>query len=538
MQIRTVKIEDLVEVPDLKNLYAEQPIDDLMTSLEQDGQKTPIHVTRNLEIINGYRLVSAMKNLGYETVQAIIMDGNPTIYDRITLNTTRVKTVMDKVTEIRLLFKKFPKKQGQKSTSGEKYSRDEQISNLLNNRWKGDKVIKKLEYILDNDLSDSTLSKGIVEKNWKIEPCYQFLTEFKEIDEKRNYGFADKLQTGTLNIEDTVKLIKQKKNLDDEYADTFVIPEIAKSYRMNALDLSNLNEHKKTVDLLLTSPPYYILRKYQSETIFQIGHEKNVVEYCSNVTSVIQSLVPTLKETASVIINIGETYDNGVGYGVPYLLKSTIESNTSLTYVDTLIWSKPNSKPQNENVRRPNNNVEYLLWFVVDPKKYKYNLLKYTISEKQSKISRGCKDTDKNGVIWDKNISLAKPYQKIYTHLKEQEIAEIVECSVGKNHEVYKIYEAGHPAIMSALLPVIPILMTTDESDVVLDPFSGSNVVGRISLLLNRQVLSTELSKEYFNIGCRMLENASAEFDRESLNIISKTFLEKYANESDIKIAA
>ena len=43
-----------------------------------------------------------------------------------------------------------------------------------------------------------------------------------------------------------------------------------------------------------------------------------------------------------------------------------------------------------------------------------------------------------------------------------------------------------------------------------------------MSLLLNRKVLSAELSKDYYNIGCRMLENAIEDYNRENLDIINQ----------------
>jgi DNA modification methylase len=116
------------------------------------------------------------------------------------------------------------------------------------------------------------------------------------------------------------------------------------------------------------------------------------------------------------------------------------------------------------------------------------------------------------------------PYQKIYTHIKEQSIVKIIEAKTGKNSEVYSIYKEGAPAIMSSVLPAVPILMCSDEHEhnTVLDIFSGSNVVGRMSLLLNRKVLSAELSKDYYNIGCKMLENTIEDYNQEDLEIINK----------------
>jgi DNA modification methylase len=291
------------------------------------------------------------------------------------------------------------------------------------------------------------------------------------------------------------------------------------------MDLGNKEKHFNTVDLLFSSPPYFILRNYLNDGKKQVGQEETKEKYCFRIASLIKSAIPTLKESANVIINIGETYDDGIGYGIPQLLKATIEKETGLIYKDQLIWSKPNPKPQNESVKRPINNVEYLLWFVVNPKKAFYKMLTYSIGDRVTKISHGAKDVDKDGKIWDKNISLSKPYQKIYSHIKEQDIVKIIEAKTGKNTDVYSIYEEGHPAIMCGVLPVVPILMCTDEQNhnTVLDIFSGSNVVGRMSLLLNRKILSTELNKEYFNIGCKMLTNAVNEFDRDSLDIINET---------------
>ena len=51
---------------------------------------------------------------------------------------------------------------------------------------------------------------------------------------------------------------------------------------------------------------------------------------------------------------------------------------------------------------------------------------------------------------------------------------------------------------------------------------SGSNVVGRSSQILNRRSLSTEISKKYFDVGCKMLTNAIKEFDRGSLDEINE----------------
>ena len=537
MKTAIVKISHLVDVPELKEYYSHQSVEELATSIDVDGLKMPIIVTEKYEIIDGYRRVEAMILLGKEYIEVWIDDVEPTIFERIIRNMYRTKTTDDQVKELKSVFVKYPKRMGKKSDDGEVYNRNERISKALNKKYSGKDTITKLEEITNKDIDGNLLTKGIIEKNWKVETSHEFLTKWYPVDIKKDYGFTERLKNGEINIQDAVKLIKTKVFLDNEYTDTFVIPEKVTSYNIDCIELGKMEKHLKTVDLLFTSPPYFILRNYLIEGKKQVGQEETKEDYCNRIANLIKSVIPTLKESANVIINIGETYDDGVGYGIPQLLKTTIEKETGLIYKDQLLWSKPNPKPQNEAVKRPINNVEYLLWFVVDPKKAFYKMLTYTIGDRVAKISHGAKDVDKDGKIWDKNISLTKPYQKLYTHLKEQDIAKIIEAKTGKNTDVYSIYEEGHPAIMCGVLPAIPILMCTDQENhnTVLDIFSGSNVVGRMSLLLNRKVLTTELSKEYYNIGCKMLENSIKDFNSDGLEIINQI---AYEEENLVSIAA
>jgi len=134
----------------------------------------------------------------------------------------------------------------------------------------------------------------------------------------------------------------------------------------------------------------------------------------------------------------------------------------------------------------------------------------------------GAKDVSSDGKVSIKRKSISKNYGKLMSHIREQQVEEIIITSVGKNHDIFKISEIGHPAPMSPMLPVTLILMGCDENDLVCDPFGGSNVVGKVALELNRRYVSTEISKEYFDIGCEMLQKGNDNFDRESLDVINK----------------
>jgi DNA modification methylase len=536
MRIINVNISDLKEIPEFRNLYETQSIEELIESYKTDGQQNPIHITEDLEIVNGYRMVDAIKAAGGTTVLAIIVNGTPDVHTRIILNKYRVKTASDQLREIREVFKKYPKRQGQRNVDNEPYNRPKLISSALNGRWKNDVIQNKLEYIINHDLEGDILSRGIVEKNWKVDTCYDFLKSKMGIDIKKGYGFTKDLIEGKYSVAEAIKFITQRLALDNKHRHTFVIPKKANSFNMDCVKLAQLPEYIKKVDLTVTSIPYWDLRDYKEGAERQLGQEETKEEYGQNIANIFKEIFPVYSDSANVIINIGETYRDGVGQGIPFLVQEYIERETPLIYKDVLVWSKKNPRPQGESVQRPVNSIEYLFWFVVDPSKAKYNLLTFPVEGKTPKITGGVRDMASNGSQPKKRKSIIKNYGKIKSHLKEQEIENIIISSVGKNHDIFKISEVGHPAPMSPMLPVTPILMLSDEGDLIYDPFGGSNVVGKVALELNRRYVSTEISKEYFNIGCEMLSKGDENFDREGLDSINSMI---YPDQEDsIQIAA
>ena len=520
MKIQKVKIASLIEVSELKNLYSEQSIDELKNSIETDGLKIPIIISENFEVVDGYRRLDALKALGQDTIDVVVNYDKATLNQRRIRNMYRVKTPDDLVNEAKIVFATYPKKQGKKYNGK---SRKDIIYSALGYKFKDEATQNKLEYIIKHDLVDNILTKAILGNKADVENSYLLLTKFKKISEENNYGYLELFLKGELSVKDFNKITLDRYKLDSEYKDTFVIPDKCHNYNINCIGITELKEHNNSIDLIVTSPPYFNQRNYMTgdDYKWQLGHEKTKEEFCNNIASIFNAIYPTLKETANVFINMGETYDDGVGYGIPQALKAAIEQNTKLIYKDTLIWSKPNHKPQNEWTTRPINNIEYVLWFVVTPKKAKYKNLTYTLNNEIPKISKGMKDVDKDGKVWEKNKFLLKPYKKMKTHMEMQEVENIIKCVTGQNKEVYQIFKGGHPAIMAQLLSLTMILMCSDEGDKVFDPFSGSNVVGRMAQLLNRHSIATEIDEEFFKIGCELTKQSIQEFDRDSLDYIN-----------------
>lgn len=521
MKIIEVRISDLKEIKEFREFYEEQSIEELIESFKKNKLEPIIHIDKDNSIVNGYRTVEAQKAIGSETVNAIVLEGIPTIETRIALNKYRRKTTTDQINEIREVFKMYPKRQGQRNNNDQPYDRAKKIFDATGGRWKNDVIQNQLEYVLNNDL-DGILGKGIIEKGWKVEPCYEFLKNNMIIDLGRKYGFTQDLKDGKYSVSEANRLIQQRYTLDNGHKPTFVIPGKSNSYKMDCVKLAEMAIYRQKIKLVVTSIPYWDLRLYKTGEVRQLGQEETKEEYGHNIAQIFKKLVPTYAEDVNVFINVGETYKDGVGQGIPYLIRDYICRETPLIYKDTIIWTKKNPRPQGENVKRPVNCTEFILWFVLDPKKAKYITLTFPVEGKGLKVTCGAKDVSSDGRISKKRKSISKPYGKIMSHLKEQEIENIILTSIGKNHDIFKISEIGHPAPMSPMLPVTLILMCSDEHDLVCDPFSGANVVGKVALELNRRFVSTEISKEYYDIGCEMLKKGNENFNRKGLDIINE----------------
>ena len=527
-QFEVVKIDQIVKVEEFKNFYESQTDDSenqLKSSLEKE-QLLPLITSRDFQLIDGYRRLKLLSALGKEDVKVQFVDVEPSIGLRLSFNMYRVKTANDLTKEVLQVFKSVEKRQGQ-GNNGKPYDRYAIIREKINYRWKSPKAIRQFDKIIENDFENNLLLNGVVNKGWSLSDCEKYLSELKEIDLTKNHGFTAELTKGNLTIEQVNKFIEEKENLQNNYKDTFEIPYRATTFKMNCVDITDVSAFLRKIATLFTSIPYYMLRGYDKNNLSsELGHENTPEEFADNIGKIFGKVEGVLNETSNVFVNIGDTYINGCAMDIPGLVKASILKHTKLKYKECIIWSKPNPHPQGEKVKRPINQIEYILWFVVDPSQSKYNLLKYSDQEKEVRITTGAKDVDKNGNVSKKRKSLSKPYKKIYNHIAAQDVDHMIKCVTGKNKPAYDAFPTGHPALMAELLPVIPILMTTDETDLVYDPFGGANTTGRISLLLNRQYLGTELSTHYHRVGCKVLENSIKQINHQDFEVINSEFKE------------
>ena len=102
-----------------------------------------------------------------------------------------------------------------------------------------------------------------------------------------------------------------------------------------------------SVDLCVTSPPYYQLRDYGVEG--QIGLEDTVEEYIGRLVEVFEEVRRVLKDEGNLYINIGDSYaGSGKGFG------ETFENRSKHLQGSHIFWKDRQLKPTVSEIKPKN----------------------------------------------------------------------------------------------------------------------------------------------------------------------------------------
>ena len=110
-QFEVVKIDQIKELKYFKEFYEVQSEEQLKSSLKSEGQLIPIVVTTDYTLLDGYRRLNLLGDLGCEYVKIQMVDVETTIGLRVSLNTYRVKTDLDLTNEVFHVLNSVPKRQ-------------------------------------------------------------------------------------------------------------------------------------------------------------------------------------------------------------------------------------------------------------------------------------------------------------------------------------------------------------------------------------------------------------------------------------------
>ena len=279
----------------------------------------------------------------------------------------------------------------------------------------------------------------------------------------------------------------------------------------NLFHLTNIPD--ASVDMCVTSPPYYNLRDYKNSS--QIGAENTVNDFVENLCKVFDEVKRILKPTGSCWVNIGDTYDKKRLLQVPSRFEIAM-CDRGWHLRNEIIWSKPNPQPISSKDRFWGNHEKFF-WFVKDVKKYYFNRDPILVPQAEISIRRMFsknnmdKRKDFNASSKEGFAISSSSQDKHYARMREEmgidkefnyeELVKSGKCPTRPEFDTWDIpsvtYKGAHFAVYPPELIEKPILSCCPEQGIVIDPFMGSGTTGEVAKLNNRKYIGLELNTEY-----------------------------------------
>jgi site-specific DNA-methyltransferase (cytosine-N4-specific) len=251
-----------------------------------------------------------------------------------------------------------------------------------------------------------------------------------------------------------------------------------------------------SLNLIVTSPPYGLQDKKEYGNADAEKYVKWFMPFAKEFFRV-------LKPEGSFVLNIGGSWEKGKATRSLYHFRLLIELCKMFNLAEEFVWAKPATLPSPAmwvTVKRirVKDAVEYIWWFSKTPNPKADNrrvLQPYSEAMKQL-LKKGYKAKlrPSGHNISDKfmidNGGAIPP--NFFTFGSQESNSYYIRKCKEKNVKI-------HPARYPLKLPEFFIKFLTEEGDIVLDPFAGSNVTGEAAENNGRKWLAFELREEYLH---------------------------------------
>ncbi len=312
-----------------------------------------------------------------------------------------------------------------------------------------------------------------------------------------------------------------------------------------------------SIDLVITSPPYYNQRDYGGTGI---GNEKTVDEYIDKLMAIFEECVRALKNTGSIVFNIGDKYENGSLLLIPYRFAIEAVRRTKVKLINEVTWVKLNPAPKQDKKKLVPSTEPFFIFVKSD--EYYFNkdaFLNHVDSLKGSKKKKNGNNIGKKYFELIEQSELSEEQKELAKKELEKVIQEVKEGKIegfrmkikGIHAMPYGGQDGGrkihierdgftiirihgksikrdvvespvetikgniHPAVFPRYLIQEFIKLLTKEDDIVLDPFMGSGTTGIVAKKMRRRFIGIEINPEYCEYARRRIDKAKQDLTLE-----------------------
>lgn len=228
----------------------------------------------------------------------------------------------------------------------------------------------------------------------------------------------------------------------------------------------------KSVDLVFADPPFNIGIKYDVHND-RMPYEK----YYKWSEKWIGEVYRLLKNNGTIYVAIGDEFAAEL---------NIILKKTGFHFRNWIIWYYTFGQNQRKKFNRAHTHI---LYFTKDKKQFTFN---------------------------DKDIRIPSARQLIYNDKRANPLGKIPDdvWQFSRVCGTFKERIGKHPCQMPEDLLELIIRTSSNERDLVLDPFGGTGTTAAVAKKLKRNFITIEISKEYYNVILKRLEGRITEIKR------------------------
>jgi ParB-like chromosome segregation protein Spo0J len=350
MIIRNVPLSTLSSHPLNNEIYqGNMDIDDLTDNIKKVGLLETLVVIpsgkrKSYYVISGNRRLKSLISLGITKIDVKLIDVEKKDIPLfiISYNRSRLKKATTLLREIDILEKFY-------------YTSKEKKDGLVTNAEliKGDKrkVISKRIGVAEGQISKLKTIR-------KIKP-----------------ELLEKIDNDEISVSQAFILCERHKQEDESITKNYIRGRKSSStgqvniFCKSSTDMNEIPDGK--INAIITSPVFYKLRTY-SKNKEELGNEKNVEDYISNVCDTMDECFRVLSKSGVMFVHLGDTYDdNGSLMNVPHRVVMEMMKRKPFILRNTLIFKKTNPIP-NAVESRLSTSYEFV-FFLTKSKTYNFN---------------------------------------------------------------------------------------------------------------------------------------------------------------------
>ena len=210
----------------------------------------------------------------------------------------------------------------------------------------------------------------------------------------------------------------------------------------------------ESIDCIVTTPPYWNLKKYNTESI----QAKTLDEYCDELLRVMAEAWRVLKPHGSLWLNLADVYDNRALQALPWRIAMRMMDLQGWTLRNDVVWNKPLGE-YGSSLDHLRNVHEFMFHFVKSAENFYFA---------EAELRRYAKQIGEKANVMPGDVWSIEPEKSAI--------------------ERYRVSPES--------LCLLPIVATCPRDGIVLDPYCGTGTTCKVAYDVNRRSIGIDINDD------------------------------------------